>query len=164
MPMPLRAFAQQGHHGHFQGRASDLRPFDHLRQPDELWWSILPWICRWTVVRFFSCSRTVRMDLHEGAVQADKFDLDPKDPLFLKGRKDFCQNPIPSPPAHPGVDRMPTTEVLGKAPSLTAVLGHVQDGVENLEVGKADVAALSGQAVFDLAVLRFCDFHWWSIA
>jgi hypothetical protein len=59
---------------------------------------------------------------------------------------------------------MPTTEVLGKAPPLTAVLGHVQDGVENLEVGKADVAALSGQAVFDLAVLRFCDFHWWSIA
>lgn len=89
------------------------------------------------------------------AVQADKFDLDPKDPLFLKGRKDFCQNPMPSPPAHPGVDRMPTTKVLGKSPLLTAVLGYVQDGVENLEVGKANLATLSREAVFDLVVLRF---------
>lgn len=121
MPKPLRAFAQQGHHDHFQGRASNLRPFDHLWQPDELWWSILPWICRWTVVRFFLLPYRPD-DLHEGAVQRYGLNLKPEDLLFLQGSKDTRQHSLFGPPAHPGVDRMPTAEVLGKAPPLAAVL------------------------------------------
>lgn len=104
------------------------------------------------------------MDLHKGAVQGYGLDLKPEDLLFLQGSKDPRQHSLFGPAAHAGVNGVPRAEVLGEASPLAAVLCHVQDGVENLEVREADVAALSGEAVFDLAVLCFCDFHWWSIA
>ena len=53
--------------------------------------------------------------------------------------------------------RLPTRA--GEAAPFVAVLRHIQDGVQHAQVGQADIAALRGQAVPDLLVPGFGDFH-----
>jgi hypothetical protein len=38
------------------------------------------------------------------------------------------------------------------------VLGDIKDGVQNVQIGEAHVAALCRQTVLDLALLRFGEF------
>ncbi len=47
---------------------------------------------------------------------------------------------------------MPVAEAFGQPSPLAAMLGNVKNGIENLQVGMADVATLTRQAVFDLLV------------
>ena len=63
------------------------------------------------------------------------------------------------PAAHTCIDGMPITEALGQPAPFTAVLGHVQDSIEHAQIRMIDVTALLRQAVFDLAVLLFGNFH-----
>jgi len=54
---------------------------------------------------------------------------------------------------------VPFAESLGQASPLAAVLGHVQHGVDHLQVGHADIAALLRQALLDARELLGCDLH-----
>jgi hypothetical protein len=99
------------------------------------------------------------MYLHDGAVQGHRLDSDTHDLSMLQLGKHPIQHAALRPAIHAGVDRVPVAEPLGQATPLAALLGHVQDRVQHLQVGQAHIAALRGQAVLDHAVLRFADFH-----
>lgn len=53
------------------------------------------------------------------------------------------------PAVHAGVNRVPVAKALGKTTPLTAMLGNIEDRIDHLKVGQADVATLPGQAVFN---------------
>ena len=50
-------------------------------------------------------------------------------------------------------------ESLGQAAPLTTMLRDIQDGVDDLEIGHADIAALNRQATLNLRELLGGDFH-----
>jgi hypothetical protein len=99
------------------------------------------------------------MHLHDGAVQRHGLDLDAHDLGALQLLEHPVEHAVLGPAVHTGVDRVPVAEPLGQAPPLAAMLGHVEDRVENLEIGQADVASLHRHAVGDALVLGFGDFH-----
>ena len=99
------------------------------------------------------------MNLHHGAVQGHRLDLDAHDPGLLQLPEHPVEHTTLAPAVHARIDRVPIAEALGKPPPLAALLGHVQDGVQNTEVGQTHVAPLRGQAVRDLFVLGSSDFH-----
>ena len=99
------------------------------------------------------------MHLDHGAVQRHRFDLDAHDLSMLQLLEHPIHHAQLGPPVHAGVDRVPVAEALGQAAPLAAVLGHVQDRIDHLQVGQADIASLSRQATLDLFVLGRCDFH-----
>ena len=104
------------------------------------------------------------MHLDDGAVQRDRFDLDAHDLSMLQPLEHPIQHAQLGPPVHAGVDRVPVAEALGQAAPLAAVLGHIEDGVEYPQIAQADIAALGGQAIFDLLELGCCDLHVRSVA
>ena len=99
------------------------------------------------------------MHFDDGAVQANRLDLDAHDLSMLQLLEYAIEHPILGPAIHARVDGVPIAESLGQSAPLATVLGHVQDRIDYAQIRMADVAALLGQAVLDLAVLRFGDFH-----
>jgi hypothetical protein len=99
------------------------------------------------------------MHLHDGAVERDRFDLDAHDLSMLQLLEHAIHHAQLGPPVHPGVDRVPIAEALGQATPLAAVLCNVQDRIQDLQVGKADIASLPRKTALDLLVLGLCDFH-----
>jgi len=99
------------------------------------------------------------MHLDDGTVQGHRFDLDAHDLSVLQ----LFENPIQyaelGPAVHSRVDRVPVAEALGQSSPFAAVLGNVQDRIEHLQIGQADVAALPGQTTLDLLVLGLGDLH-----
>ncbi len=104
------------------------------------------------------------MHLDDGAVQRDRLQLDTHYLFSLKVFEHPVQNPLLRPAVHAGIDRVPVAEPGRQPAPLAAVLGHIQDRVQNLEVRDADVAALHRQVRSYAFVLRFCDFHAESVA
>src|SRR6185436_461226 len=102
---------------------------------------------------------TVRMHFDNGAVQAHRLDLDAHDLSMLQLLEHAIEHPVFGPAIHARVDGMPIAESLGQPAPFATVLGHVQDRIDYAQIRMADVAALRGQALLDLAVLRFGDFH-----
>ena len=99
------------------------------------------------------------MHLDCGTVQSHGFDLDADDLILLQLREHPIQHAALGPAIHAGVDGVPVAEPLGQAAPFAALLGDVQDGIQNPQVGQAHVAALSRKTVLDQAVLRVGDFH-----
>ncbi len=99
------------------------------------------------------------MDFDAGAVQRNSFNTDTDDLLMLKLPKYMAQYTTLCPAIHAGIDGMPVAESLGQSSPLAAMLGNVKNGIENLQIGMADVATLTRQAVLDLLILSFGDFH-----
>ena len=99
------------------------------------------------------------MHFDDGAVQANRLDLDAHDLNMLQLREHAIEHAILGPAIHARVDGVPIAESLGQPAPLATVLGHVQDRIDYAQIRMADVAALLGQAVLDLAVLLFGDFH-----
>jgi len=99
------------------------------------------------------------MNLHHGAVQRYRLDLDAHDLGLLQLLEHPVEHPALAPAVHARIDRVPIAEALGQAAPLAALLGHVQDGIQNTEVGQTHVAPLRGQAVRDLFVLGAGNFH-----
>lgn len=104
------------------------------------------------------------MHLDCSAVQRDGIDLDPDDLSMLQTLKHAIQHAGLRPATPAGVDGMPTTEAFGQASPFATLLGNVQDGIQDLKVRKADVAALTRQAVLNQAILLFGDLHAESIS
>ena len=99
------------------------------------------------------------MNLHHGAVQRYRLDPDAHDPGLLQLPEHPVEHTALAPAIHARIDRMPIAEPLGQAAPLAALLGHIQDGIQNTEVGQTHVAPLRGQAARDLFVLGAVDFH-----
>jgi hypothetical protein len=77
-------------------------------------------------------------------------------PLFLENTIRHAQL---GPAVHTGVNRVQVAKALGQATPLAAVLAHIQDGVQDLKVGKADAVPLSRKTTLDFFVPGRCDFH-----
>jgi len=103
------------------------------------------------------------MHFDHGAIQRYGFDLDADDLRTLQFREHAIQHAASGPPVHPCVDRVPPTEVFWQAAPLAAVLSHIKNRIQHLQVRHTHVATLPGQAVFDLMILGFSDFHRLSI-
>lgn len=99
------------------------------------------------------------MHLHDGAVQRNRLDSDAHDLSMLQLLEHPIQYTHLGPAVHPGIDRVPVAESLGHSAPLAAMLGYIQDRVQHLQVGQADVASLAGQTVLDLLVLLSRDLH-----
>lgn len=83
------------------------------------------------------------MDLDDGAVQRDRFNLDAYEVGVLHFFKNVLQNAPFRPATQPRVDRMPISEALWQAAPFAAVLGNVQHSVEDLEIGDIHISALT---------------------
>ena len=68
------------------------------------------------------------------------------------------------PAVHAGVNGVPVSEAFGQAAPLAALLGNIQNGVENREVRQAHIASLARQNRFNAPVLLLGDLHITSIA
>jgi len=84
------------------------------------------------------------MHLDAGAIQRNRFDLDPNDLVVLQLLKYPVQYASLGPSIHPYIDRVPITEARGQSAPLTALLRHVKYRVQNIEVGQTDIASLPG--------------------
>jgi len=93
------------------------------------------------------------MNFDRRAVQAHALDTHSEDLLSLQPRKDSIQDPRFAPSVHPGVDRVPATEVLGKPAPLAAMFHHIEQRVDQLQIGQTHVAALARKAVGDAVEL-----------
>ena len=135
------------------------RRTEHSRQPDESWWCIRRGNARWLADRFFKRPGAVRVDFDRGAVQADVFEADGQDLLFLQPGKDSIQDAGFAPAVHPRVDGMPIAQMFGQTPPFAAMLHHVQQGVKQLQIGHAHIAALPRQAISDALILTLSNLH-----
>lgn len=99
------------------------------------------------------------MNLDHGAVERHRLDPEAHDPLALQLLEHPVQNAVLRPPVHPSVDRVPVAEPGWQAAPLAAMFGDIQDGVENLPVRQADIAALHRKVRRNAGVLGFREFH-----
>jgi len=93
------------------------------------------------------------------AVEGNGFDLDLDDLPGLQGLEDLIQDAALGPAHHAGVDRVPGSKLLWEAPPCAALFGDIQDGIEDLKVGESHITALNREAMGNLLVLGFADFH-----
>ena len=89
------------------------------------------------------------MHFDSSTVQGHGFDLDPDDLIVLQLREYPIQHPALRPAIHAGIDGVPRAETLGQPAPFAVLLGDKEQGVEELQVGDFDIAALPRQAGFD---------------
>ena len=99
------------------------------------------------------------MDLDRGGVQRESFNLDAHDLLGLQLLEDAIQHAALGPAIHARINAMPVTKSRRKAAPFAALLGHIQNCVEHLEVLQFHIPTLNRQAVLDLFVLLDRDLH-----
>jgi hypothetical protein len=90
------------------------------------------------------------VNLHVCAAHRHRFDLDLHNLGLLQPLKGLHQHARLRPSAHSRLDHVPVSEALGKAAPFAVMLGHVQDGIEYLQIRQAD---------FDLPELGCGDLH-----
>src|SRR4030095_12016381 len=95
------------------------------------------------------------MNLDDGAVERDRLDPDSHDLRLLQALEYPVEHAALGPAVHARVDGVPVAEPLGQATPLAAILGDVQDGVQDSQMGQTDVASLHRQALLDLRKLGF---------
>ena len=99
------------------------------------------------------------MHFDRGAVQTNPLDPDRQNLLRLQPGKYPVQHPRLAPAVHPGVDGMPVAQMFRQAAPFTAMLDRIQQGVEQLQIGHADIATLLRQTVGDALILNPGQFH-----
>jgi len=99
------------------------------------------------------------MHFDDSAVQADRLDLDAHDLSMLQFLEHAIEYSALGPAIHARIDGVPIAEAIGQSAPFATVLSHVQDRIDYAQIRMAYVAPLLGQAMLDLAVLRFGDFH-----
>ncbi len=83
---------------------------------------------------------------------------------MLQLGQDAIQHPPLRPPVQTRIDRGPVPEPLGQAAPFAAMLGDVQDRVEDLQIVERDVPALCPQVSLDVLILSLGEFPVRSIA
>ena len=71
------------------------------------------------------------MNLDHGAVQRDRLDLDAHDLRLLQLLEHTIEHAAFGPAVHARVDRVPVAKARGQAAPFAALLGHIQDGVQD---------------------------------
>jgi len=99
------------------------------------------------------------MHFDRGAIQAHMLAADGQNLLLLQPREDTIQHPRFTPTIHPRVDRMPVAKLLGQSPPFAAVLNHIKQRIEQLQIGHAHVPALPRQAIGDPLILSLSKPH-----
>ena len=97
------------------------------------------------------------MDFDGGRIQAHG--LNAHNLLALQLFEDLIQHAALGPAVHAGVDGMPISEAFGQSAPLAAVLGNIEQGVQQLQVVELHIAALTGKAGGNTLVLRLGDLH-----
>lgn len=92
------------------------------------------------------------MNLVDGAVEGDGLDFD-ADLLLLELFEDEINQAALDPVAHTGISGLSVAKAFGQSEPIAAVRGNIQNGVEDLKVEEADIAAPMLQAVRNLVVL-----------
>ena len=95
------------------------------------------------------------MNLDRGAVEAETFDPDPDQPMFLQGREEPVKHASLGPTAQAGVDRVPVSEPRRQRPPFAAVFGDIEHRIDHRQVGDPHIAALDWQIWADQIVLCF---------
>jgi len=96
------------------------------------------------------------VNLDGRAIQADVFDPDGQDLFLLQPGENPIQHARLAPAVHAGVDGMPVAEMAGQTAPFAPLLHHIEQGVEKLQIGHADIAALPRQAISDALILTLC--------
>ena len=99
------------------------------------------------------------MDFDNRTVQGHGLDLNAHDLRPLELLEHSIKDAVLGPTIHPGVNGVPTAEPLGQTTPFAALLGNIQDRVQNLQIREAYIASLPRQTVLDTLVLCFGDFH-----
>jgi hypothetical protein len=86
-------------------------------------------------------------------------DVNGQDLFLLQPGEDPIQHTRFAPAVHTGVDGMPVAKMLGQAAPFAPVLHHIEQGVEQLQIGHAHVAALSRQTIRNAQILTLCKLH-----
>jgi hypothetical protein len=103
------------------------------------------------------------MNLYHRAIQQDRLDPHVNDLLALQFSEHTIQHAIHGPAVHSRIGRVPLAKTPGLPTPFSAVLGHVKNRIEHLQVRQADIAAQSREAMFNPLILSFGDFHHRSI-
>ncbi len=107
----------------------------------------------------FLSAGTIGVHLDDRAVEGNGFDLDLDDVPSLHGLEDLTQDAAFGPAHHAGIDRVPGSKRLREAPPCAALLGDILNGIQDLKVGESPITPLNWEAMGDLLVLDFADFH-----
>jgi len=99
------------------------------------------------------------MHFDRRAVQAHVFPADGQDLLFLQPREDPVQHPRFTPAIHPRVDGMPVAKLFRQAAPFAAMLHHVKQSIEQLEIAHAYIASLPWQTIGNLLILSSGKLH-----
>ena len=95
---------------------------------------------------FFGRPGPVRVNLDRGAVEAEAFDPDPDQPMFLQSREQPVKHTRLRPTAQAGVDRVPVSEPGRQSPPLTAVLGDIEHRIDHRQVADPHIPVETAQA------------------
>ena len=108
---------------------------------------------------FLLSAGTLGVHLDDRAVEGNSFDLDLDHVPSLQGLEDLIQDAALGPAHHAGVDRVPGSKCWGEAPPFATLFGDIQNRIEDLKAGESHIAALNREAMGDVLVLGFADFH-----
>ena len=81
------------------------------------------------------------MDLDDGTVQGDGFELHAEDLRVWQRGKDAIQPPALCPTIHARIEGVPVAESLGEPAPCAPLLGHVQDGIAYVQIVERHGAA-----------------------
>ena len=104
------------------------------------------------------------MNLDNRAVQTHRLDLDADELLALQLREQTVKHTSLGPTIHPRVDRMPVTKSLRQRAPLAAVLCHIEDRVNHVEILVRDVAVLTRKMLLDASKLFSVNFQSTSVS
>lgn len=108
---------------------------------------------------FFESAHGVRMHFDTRAIEPEAFDADRDQALPPKRFENPLQHASVRPPAKPHVDGVPIAEFLRQAAPFAAVLGDIEQRVEQLPVVDLHVAALHREERRQQSILRISQFH-----
>src|SRR5580658_3622792 len=104
------------------------------------------------------------MNFNNRAVQTHRFDLDADELLALQLRKQAVQHTGLGPAVHACIDRVPVAKSLRQRTPLAAVLSHIEDGIDHVEVLVRDIPMLTRQVSLDARELFRANFQSTSVS
>src|SRR5271165_4293140 len=94
---------------------------------------------------FFLRAGAIGMDFDRGGIQAHGLDADAHDLLALQLLENLIEHAALGPAIHTGVDGMPSSEAFGQSAPFAAMLGDIEQGVQQLQVVDLNIATLAGK-------------------
>jgi len=87
------------------------------------------------------------MHFDDGAVERDRFHLDPDHLFLLEPHENPVKDTVFAPSVHAGVNTMPIAKFFGETSPLTPMFCNIQNRVENKKIVEIDITSLTWKAV-----------------